>query len=290
MKRLLSIFILAALFVAVCGVQAYVPASTQYDSQLDSAAILCEDSATQISFSAGNFTAPTICQWSSGNLFTGSFQRGFCFPKSHVPPVLSVRIICLNNPVKYVDPNGRDVVPAGIITLSDFIGRIEVLERMFPDASNGEIADYYFRANDFRNKDLYLFSEGFTEVQSIDIKHMMATLAASLKAYEVASWFGGASYNFKETIAKLVYMGSYGNEVILQGPDHGSYFDYEDMPSFQLGSAIAMGINDDGPLSTQLRKYLNCMASDNQQTVLEHREWVEKFYATNGRENKDYKD
>ena len=110
MKRLLSIFILAALFVAVCGVQAYVPVSTQYDSQLDSAVTLCVNQAGQINFDTGYVSTPTLHQWSSGHLFTGSFQRGFCFPKSHVPPDLSVRIICLNNPVNRIDPTGLSTV------------------------------------------------------------------------------------------------------------------------------------------------------------------------------------
>ena len=67
MKRFISIFILATLLVAVCGVQAYVP------DPADSYA----------------------------------FQSSHDFSKELVPPSLSGRIICHNDPINMFDPDGE---------------------------------------------------------------------------------------------------------------------------------------------------------------------------------------
>ena len=110
MKRHEFVFLLVAFLIAASPTLANVPVPTSPGIQLDPAEQFLENAFNPFDFQSGAITAPTIHQWSSGQLFFGSFQSGYGTVKTPVPRFMSGRIICVNDPVNMVDPDGKEEI------------------------------------------------------------------------------------------------------------------------------------------------------------------------------------
>jgi len=87
-----------------------MPAPTGCDLYPAAAEQYFESAADRLDFQTVQITAPTRNEWSSGHLFAGSFRSGYGISKTHVPRFMYNRIICRNDPINAIDPDGRDVI------------------------------------------------------------------------------------------------------------------------------------------------------------------------------------
>ena len=125
MRRLLPIFFLTAILTA-CIIPAFanVPEPILINTQKNPVEFAQTNDADQITFEPGKILTPTLHQWSFGYYFYGSFQRGFGVSKALVPPFLSGRIICQNDPVNLYDPDGEFVMTLPIAVGAIFLGAV----------------------------------------------------------------------------------------------------------------------------------------------------------------------
>jgi len=107
MKRVVLILLLTAILtVCIFPIHAHLPVLIRCAGQPDPVELLSANQSEPVYFADGNLITPTIHQWSSGHMFFGSFQSGYGHSKTVVPRDLSEWIICRNDPVNLIDPDG----------------------------------------------------------------------------------------------------------------------------------------------------------------------------------------
>ncbi len=166
---------------------------------------------------------------------------------------------CVNNPLKYVDPDGKRVEPARIMTGNEYLQQIYTIQKSHPKWTAIQVLSYWNKSP----QDIYLQAEGVGPLNSIDVKHMLRVAEISASA----GYSGGI-------------VAGHINEILLQGKRNPSYYSEEDLPSNRIGAILGSTIEEDYALSTQLRVLFESIDvnMENLENLETHKKWIENYY------------
>ncbi len=182
-------------------------------------------------------------------------------------------LYCRNDPFNYIDPDGRKVEPARIITGNELINQIYAIQQANPSFTPRQTLAHWNNL-EFIQRDVYLQAEGIGMLNTIDIKHML-TVA------EISSWGLYRQHGY----ALGVFAG-HVQEMILQGPWHHSFYSPEDVPSNKVGAIFGSIMMNNFAFSTQLRLFLEFIGAnmDDLESLETHRNMIRIYNENNSNE------
>ncbi len=171
-------------------------------------------------------------------------------PATYDPQSLNRYSYGMNNPYKFIDPNGREPVRSQAGSADQVIKYIKDVEKNNPDLSPNQVlkeayTEYrHYEKSDISDQKSEKYSPNFvyTENQGVvDIRH----------------FFGNAYYTQKTASESLTHAMFNAWEISQFVLAPWSFFTYEDLTSNRLGREFGLNFDPDKPLSEQLEEFFN---------------------------------